>query len=104
MPRGLTLSLLPLLLLSACATPEARLRTGLVDAGLPENLSRCMARDMTPYLSIAQLLRLRDLSGVGDPDTATTGIDSYLHQVRALGDREIWTVTARSAARCALSF
>ncbi|MET0365424.1 MAG: hypothetical protein ABW169_12310, partial [Sphingobium sp.] len=75
---------------------------GLANAGLPELLSQCMAKDMTPRLSIKQLLRLRDLSHVSDRDPRKTSIDRYLHQVRAFGDREIWTVASGAAAHCAL--
>jgi hypothetical protein len=100
--RQAWLALAPLLLLAACATPEAQLRTGLSDAGLPNSLSACMAKDMTPRLSIKQLLRLRDLSRVGNRDPSGTSIDQYLHQVRALGDPDMLSVTARAVAHCTL--
>ncbi|HEX7871393.1 MAG TPA: hypothetical protein VF475_00675 [Sphingobium sp.] len=98
------LLLISVLLLSACATPQAQLATGLSNAGLPKPLSQCMAKDMTPRLSIKQLLRLRDLSHVSDRDPRKTSIDRYLHQVRALGDSEIWTVASSAATRCALGW
>jgi hypothetical protein len=94
----------PLLLLAACATPEARLRTGLTDAGLPPALSQCMAREMAPRLSLRQLLRLRDLSRVGERDPRRADIDGYLHRVRALGDGGIWSVASMAAAHCALDW
>jgi hypothetical protein len=88
--------------LAACASPEHQLRTGLIDAGLPPGLSACMAHDMTPRLSPAQLMRLRSLSRVGDLDPMTTSVDRLLYQVRALQDPEILVVTSKAAARCAL--
>lgn len=91
-----------LLTLGACATPEARLETGLASAGLSPAMSACMAKDMTPRLSLKQLLRLRDLSKLSDRNPRRTSIDAYLHQVRALGDAEIWSVATSAAARCAL--
>jgi hypothetical protein len=98
--------LLPLLALSlslaGCATPQAQLRTGLASAGLSDGMAACMAQDMTPRLSVKQLLRLRSLSHVTDRNPRKTSIDAYLHQVRALGDGEIWSITSRAAARCAL--
>lgn len=99
-PRLLILS--ALLPLAACATPEAQLRAGLIDAGLPPDLSGCMAGDMAPRLSTTQLLRLRDLSRAAKADPMRTSADAYLHQVRALNDGDIWIVTSRAAARCAL--
>ncbi|HEX7822937.1 MAG TPA: hypothetical protein VF463_20250 [Sphingobium sp.] len=91
-----------LLLLAGCATPKARLRTGLASAGLSNGMAGCMADDMMPHLTVKQLLRLRSLSRVTDRDARKTSIDAYLHQVRALGDGEIWSITSRAATRCAL--
>ncbi|MET0362375.1 MAG: hypothetical protein ABW048_11585 [Sphingobium sp.] len=95
-------ALLAVVALGACATPQAQLRTGLADAGLPASVADCMAKNMTPRLSVTQLLRLRSLSRVSGRNPQKTGIDAYLHQVRALGDGEIWSITARAATRCAL--
>jgi hypothetical protein len=89
--------------LGACAGPEQRLRVGLIDAGLSAGLSACMAADMTPRLSLQQLLRLRDLSRTAKRDRARMTIGRYLHQVRALGDGQIWSIASTAAARCALS-
>jgi hypothetical protein len=85
------------LALAACATPETRLRTGLVNAGLPAPLAGCMAGRMVDRLSLIQLRRLSDLPAARDSGS----IDQYLHRVRALRDPEIWTVTSSSAALCA---
>jgi hypothetical protein len=87
------------LLLAGCATPEARLRNGLIQAGLTEPLATCMAGRMADRLSLAQLRRLSDLSEAGEAAT----LDELLHRVRAIEDPELWTVTSGAAARCALS-
>jgi hypothetical protein len=94
-----TIALLPLaaLLLSGCAVPEARLRTGLINAGLPEPLSACMAERMVDRLSLKQLMRIADLPKARGSES----IDRFLHRVRALGDAEILGVTSSSAALCA---
>ncbi len=91
-----------LLFLGGCASPERQLRTGLTDAGIPDRVAACMASDMNDRLSVSQLLKLRSLSRVGRLDPARTSIERYLHQVRALRDTEILTVTTRAAARCTL--
>ena len=83
--------------MSGCATPEARLRDGLIGAGLPEPLAACMAERMVDRLSLTQLRRLADI-----PDSrraATT--EEFLHHVRALRDPQILSVTSTSAALCA---
>ncbi|WP_343520018.1 hypothetical protein [Sphingomonas sp.] len=90
-------SFLLLLALSACAVPEDRLRTGLVNAGLPRPLAACMAERMVDRLSLAQLLRIADLPRARE----TESVERFLRRVRALGDPEILSVTTSSAALCA---
>lgn len=84
-------------LLAGCAVPEARLRAGLIRAGLPRPLSACMAERMVDRLSLKQLMRIADLPYAGGAES----VDQFLHRVRALGDAEILSVTSSSAALCA---
>ena len=91
--------LLAVALLAACATPETRLRNGLVEAGLSEPLAACMADRMVGRLSLIQLRRLADLKNAGRADS----LDAFLHRVRSLRDPEVWTVTSTSAAVCAVA-
>jgi hypothetical protein len=97
MPRASTW-LLPFILLAGCATPESRLRGGLIEAGLPEPLAACMAERMVDRLSLIQLRRLADLEAAGRAPTT----EDFLHRVRSLRDPEIWSVTSRAAALCAV--
>jgi hypothetical protein len=83
--------------LAGCAVPEARLRAGLVRAGLPKPLAGCMAERMVDRLSLKQLVRIGDLPRASRSDT----VEQFLHRVRALGDPEILGVTTSSAALCA---
>lgn len=83
--------------LAACATPEARLRSGLVTAGLPDDLSACMAGRMVDRLSLIQLHRLSDLPDAREAVSA----EQFLRRVRSLRDPEIWAVASGSAALCA---
>src|SRR3954462_14449144 len=94
-----TIALFPLavLLLAGCAVPEARLRSGLIRAGLPKPLSGCMAERMVDRLSLKQLMRIADLPKAQGAEST----DQFLPRVRALGDPEIVGVTASSAALCA---
>lgn len=100
------LALLPLTMLSlalaGCATPETRLRTGLVKAGLTQPVAACMADRMVDRLSLVQLRRISSLAGLQGKRVGDMTADQFLHQVRALKDIEILTVTTSSAALCAL--
>lgn len=84
-------------LLASCAVPEARLRAGLVEAGLSEPLAACMAERLVDRLSLAQLGRIGDLKQAGRAGST----EAFLRRVRALGDAEVWTVTAAAAGVCA---
>ncbi len=77
---------------------EGRVRSALVDAGLPQDISICMARRMVDRLTIAQLRKLRALQG------PRRTIPQYIEAVRQVGDREVLEVTASSAALCATGF
>jgi len=85
-----------LALLAACAVPEARLRAGLVNAGLPPPLAACMAERMVDRLSLMQLRRIGDLPRARE----AVSVAEFLHRVRALGDGEVLSVSASSAALC----
>jgi hypothetical protein len=91
------LALLGAAMLCACGMPEARLRAGLVNAGLPPPLAGCMAHRMAGRLSLTQLRRIGDLPQARE----AVSIGEFLHRVRALGDTEILSVSASSAALCA---
>lgn len=84
--------------LSTCAVPEARLRAGLVNAGLSQPMAACMAERMVDRLSLTQLRRIGDLPYAGDERT----VAGFLHRMRALRDPEIWTVSSSAAAVCAV--
>ncbi len=83
-------------LLPSCAVPEARLRTGLVNAGLSRPMAACMAERMVDRLSLAQLRRIGDLPYARDERS----VPGFLHRVRALRDTEILTVASAAAAVC----
>ena len=101
-PLRAAAALLIALGLSACATPETRVRTGLVDAGLPDETARCMASYMVDRLSITQLRRLQSLASVKDTDLSRITLNRFLHKVRGLGDAELIAVTGKAALRCSI--
>jgi hypothetical protein len=96
--RTAPLLLLLVTLLAGCAIPEARLRTGLRDAGLSEAMAACMAERMVDRLSLAQLRRIGDLPRA----SSALSVSEFLHRIRALGDPRILGVSSSSAALCAV--
>ncbi|MGQ0590644.1 MAG: hypothetical protein ACT4N8_14155 [Sphingosinicella sp.] len=84
------------LALISCATPEARLRSGLANAGLSEPMAACMAERMVDRLSLIQLRRLGDMPYAREERSMA----GFLHRIRALRDAEIWGVTSSAAAVC----
>lgn len=89
-------------LLSGCATPETRLRTGLMDAGLNQPMATCMAQSMSDRLSITQLRKMSALAKTAGLDPRRTSYEKLMHHIRALGDPEILQVTASAALGCSL--
>jgi len=89
--------------LSACATPQTRLRNGLQSAGLSANTSACMADRMIDKLSLVQLKRLSDLSKISDKRIGEMRVGDFWRQVRALRDPEILAITTRAGLSCAIS-
>ena len=73
----------------------SRVRSALVDAGLSERVSDCMAARMVDRLTISQLRRLEALKG------EKRSVFDYIAAVRRVGDPEAIEVTASSAALCA---
>ena len=95
--RLLVLPALAVLGLAACSPSKlayGRVKTALLDAGLSERNSACMADRMTDRLSIAQLRKLKGLKG------EKRSLMDYVSAVRRVGDVEAIEVTASSAALC----
>jgi hypothetical protein len=94
---------LMLLSLSACATPETRIREALVDAGLSKKVSACMAGRMVDRLSLFQLNRLRGLKKLRDADAGKISVNEFLKRTKSLQDPEILGVVTSSGVICAVS-
>ncbi len=91
-------SLILLVALAACSPSKlayGQVKSAMMDAGLSEANSACMAERMTDRLSIPQLQKLKQLKG------EKRSLADYLIAVRRVGDAEAIKVTASSAALCA---
>ncbi len=91
-----------LIAVTACATPEARLRTGLLDAGLSNSSSTCMAKFMVSRLSLGQLIRISSLGNLKEKQLGDMSVTEFLHNVRALQDVQILSIASKSALACSL--
>jgi hypothetical protein len=89
-------------LLAGCATPEQRVRSGLIEAGLSQPIATCMAARMVDRLSLLQLRRIGRLGDLRDANVSQLTVEQFLNRSRALGDPEILAVMSTSAALCAI--
>jgi hypothetical protein len=90
------------LVLSSCATPESRVRTALLNAGLNKPVASCMAGRMVDRLSLWQLNKLRGLQKLRDKKMRQLSIEEFVKRSRALQDPEILAVISSSAVFCAV--
>ena len=90
------------LALSACATPETRVRTALTDAGLSTPIAACMADRMVDRLSLLQLNRLSGLKKLRGADARKLSVADFLQRTRSLQDPEILSVVTSSGLICAV--
>lgn len=89
---------LALLALAACSPSKlayGQVKSAMIDAGLSEANSACMAERMTDRLTLGQLQKLKQLKG------DKRSLADYAVAVRRVGDTEAIKVTATSAALCA---
>ena len=90
------------LALSACATPETRVRTALMDAGLSRPIAACMADRMVDRLSLVQLNKLSGLKKLRGQDMRRVTVEDFLKRARSLQDPEILGVVSSSGLICAI--
>jgi hypothetical protein len=75
---------------------EYRVQGALVESGVSEKRAACMARRMVRRLDLVQLWKLQDFA----EEKRTLG--AYIRGVKRVGDAEAVSVTASSAALCAV--
>jgi hypothetical protein len=94
-----------LIALAACTTvsPEARVRTKLIEAGVKPRVATCMAERMVDRLSLVQLKRLQSLGSLPKQDAKSLSIDEIVYRLRALKDPEITSVVLRAGIGCSIA-
>ena len=93
--RALAIGLI--MAVAACSPSKlayGQVKSAMIDAGLSERNSACMAERMTDRLSLGQLQKLKQLKG------EKRSLGDYVGAVRRVGDTEAVAVTASSAALC----
>jgi hypothetical protein len=100
--RAVAIFLTGAALLSACATPEARVRTGLMNAGLSDAMATCMADHMVNELSLVQLKRLSDLGALKGRKVTAISVEEFIQKTRSLRDTEILIETTKAAGKCVI--
>jgi hypothetical protein len=91
-------SILVLLAVGGCSPSKlayGQVKSAMIDAGLSEANSACMAERMTDRLTLSQLQKLKQLKG------DKRNLADYAVAVRRVGDAEAIKVAATSAALCA---
>lgn len=78
---------------------ESRVESALVEGGLSDELSACMAHRMARKLTIKQLRSLQKLNRA-----PRHSISEFVSALRANGDADAIEVTASSAALCKSGF
>jgi hypothetical protein len=100
--KKLAASILLASLVAACATPETRVRTALMDAGLSKPIAACMADRMVDRLSLIQLNKLSGLKKLRGQNMRKITVDELLKRTRSLQDPEILGVVSSSGLICAV--
>jgi len=100
--KRIALVSMALLALSACATPETRVRTALMDAGLSQPMAACIADRIIDRLSLIHLNKLNGLKKLRGQDMRKVTVEEFLRRTRALQDPEILGVATSSGLICAV--
>ncbi len=90
-------------LLGGCAQKiaESRLNSALLDAGLSQSNSECMAERMVDRLSISELRKLEELKPRAGEPTRPATIRQFVQRVSRVGDAKVLSVATSSAVICA---
>ncbi|GAB5487430.1 MAG: hypothetical protein Pars2KO_10000 [Parasphingorhabdus sp.] len=102
MAARLSLGFALVAVLAACATPETRVRNGLMSVGLSEPISRCMAGRMVDRLSLGQLNKLNGLGKLRKREPGDISFNEFVKQTKSLRDPEIVGVVTSSGVICAI--
>ncbi len=98
----LSIALMLICSLAACATPETRVKRGLMSAGLSEPISACMAERMVDRLTLGQLNKLNGLGKLRQQKPGDISFNEFAKRTKSLRDPEIVGVVTSSGLICAV--
>ncbi len=90
-------------MLSACATPQTRVRNGLTSLGLAYPVADCMAARMVDRLSLSQLSRLSSIKELKGRKPGDVSVTEFIRASRGLQDPEVIGVVTSSGAICSVT-
>ena len=97
--------LLPLVLLGGCATvsPEAKIRTRLIEAGVKPRMAQCVAERLAHKLSLSELRELNRSVNLVRKDTGRMTVDEIVDRLRGAGNPHIVEVVTRAGVSCLIA-
>lgn len=93
---------LGLLALAGCSTPESRVRSSLMNMGMPETAATCMADNVASRLSPEQIRTLSRMSGMSERGIGKMTIAEFTQLLVRSGNAEMVGLFARAGAGCAI--
>jgi hypothetical protein len=93
---------LGLLALGACSTPESRVRSSLINIGLPEATATCMAGNVASRLSSEQIQTLSRMSGMSERRIGGMAMGEFTRMLVRSDNAEMAAVLARAGVGCAV--
>lgn len=90
------------LVLGACSTPESRVRSSLINIGLPEASATCMADNVASRLSTQQIQTLSRMSGMSERRIGDMAIGEFTRMLARSDNAEMVAIFARAGVGCAV--
>jgi len=91
-----------LLTLSACSTPESRVRSSLIKIGLPNATASCMADNVASKLNSDQIRTLSRMSGMSEGRIGSMSIAEFTRMLARSDNAEMLALFARAGVACAV--
>lgn len=90
------------LAVAGCASPESRVRSSLMNLGLPYAAADCLAENAAPRLSSRQIKDLSRLSGVSERRIGDMTVGDLGELLTRSGNLEMVEIFARAGLGCAI--
>jgi hypothetical protein len=96
---------IPVLALSACATPSDKIADALVAYGLAPAQAQCVGERLEDHLSVGQLQELASYARAyreGDPNPGAVGMGDLIRVAAQVQDARVPIEVGKAAAHCGL--